>query len=668
MANYANLKAAINANIKTNDNEEITGAILNAQLIAMVNSLGAGYQFVGIATPSTDPGTPDQNVYYVAAQAGTYTNFGGLVVNEGEVAVLMYNGTWSKAVTGAATAAQVGELSQEVDDKLDAPGETNNEYLRIYKDQEGKILFAITVKGTVVFNGGIGLNDRDYTKEDKAVVKSLRKVNNPEWAEVVIDSTGRIIYGVKTNGEFRGDGEKSLSSNDYTNMDKDVLSHFGLMKHPEFSLLIAKDDIPLFGLKRDGTLYPNVVGGLDALKKDVLKHRVPYDVPIEDTLVLPEIYNNVIATMYSYILEEIIVDNTPYFHFSKDLGKTWVTVENTIGDITHAHIFSDGTFLLCGRRKAYHTKDFETISESTLYDADGSVIDELSRDSFFTLGHHDVYNVVDGHEIEIWGEYVLDRNQNPKIWYTIDKGETVRSAFTFGVSEIDGSVVDCRHIHKVTYCKKDNTFYATTGDAYSSNEDHVLAGNINVNNNTWEWRHIADGRMFKFGIPFFDDVFMYAITDYTEAALYDQKGLLYTPISGIAQINSDISKFSYAYRFPTDEALTDTGLVMAPFDMVIDGVENKILFGDYQASGFLWFANKGYGFKRYRLSKKMLLGLNIIGPNFNGDIYTQAFGDGVTYTNEYFKLNRGRGYNLTEIFRANGVEDFMKQLNKKYNF
>lgn len=115
MANYANLKATINANIKANGAEEITGPILNNVLNAAVNALGAGWQYMGVATPATSPGTPDANVFYIASTAGTYTNFGGLAVADGEVAILKYNGSWSKEVTGAATAAQVTQLGQEVD-------------------------------------------------------------------------------------------------------------------------------------------------------------------------------------------------------------------------------------------------------------------------------------------------------------------------------------------------------------------------------------------------------------------------------------------------------------------------------------------------------------------------------------------------------------------------
>lgn len=89
---------------------------MNSVLTAMVNSLGAGYQFIGVATP-TNPGsnqTPDYKCFYLATTPGTYTNLGGLVVADGEVAILKYDSSWTKEVTGIATAAQLNQLAQEL--------------------------------------------------------------------------------------------------------------------------------------------------------------------------------------------------------------------------------------------------------------------------------------------------------------------------------------------------------------------------------------------------------------------------------------------------------------------------------------------------------------------------------------------------------------------------
>lgn len=96
MANYATLKAAIQQVIKTNGNNEITGALLQQSLLAMINSLGDGYLYMGIATPKVNPGTPDQNVFYFALASGTYTDFGGIVIAEGETAILRWDSTWHK--------------------------------------------------------------------------------------------------------------------------------------------------------------------------------------------------------------------------------------------------------------------------------------------------------------------------------------------------------------------------------------------------------------------------------------------------------------------------------------------------------------------------------------------------------------------------------------------
>lgn len=117
MSEYSSLKATINANIKTNGNQEITGSIMNSVLTAMVNSLGAGYQFIGVATP-TNPGTaqaPDYKCFYLATTPGTYTNLGGLVVADGEVAILKYDTSWTKGATGIATADQLNQLGQDID-------------------------------------------------------------------------------------------------------------------------------------------------------------------------------------------------------------------------------------------------------------------------------------------------------------------------------------------------------------------------------------------------------------------------------------------------------------------------------------------------------------------------------------------------------------------------
>lgn len=101
MGNYEELKAAVASVIKTNGNQEITGQVLQNTLTTLISQVGANATFAGIATPDTAPGTPDQNVFYLATRPSTYVNFDALIVNPGEIAIFSITGnSWVKAVVG----------------------------------------------------------------------------------------------------------------------------------------------------------------------------------------------------------------------------------------------------------------------------------------------------------------------------------------------------------------------------------------------------------------------------------------------------------------------------------------------------------------------------------------------------------------------------------------
>lgn len=96
MANYSELIATINEQIKANGNQEITGPVLNAVLKAMVSALGEGYQFMGVATPTTNPGTPDERVFYIAVVPGNYANFSVEIAGP-SIITANASGSWSVA-------------------------------------------------------------------------------------------------------------------------------------------------------------------------------------------------------------------------------------------------------------------------------------------------------------------------------------------------------------------------------------------------------------------------------------------------------------------------------------------------------------------------------------------------------------------------------------------
>lgn len=106
MGNYEELKTAVQTVIKQNGNEEITGQVMQNTLLNIISTIGANATFAGIATPDTAPGTPDQNVFYLAGTPGTYSNFGGYVLTEG---LVMFENS-----TGTFTAVNLGINSDDV--------------------------------------------------------------------------------------------------------------------------------------------------------------------------------------------------------------------------------------------------------------------------------------------------------------------------------------------------------------------------------------------------------------------------------------------------------------------------------------------------------------------------------------------------------------------------
>ncbi len=106
MGNYEQLKQAVADVIKTNGNQKITGAIMQNTLLSIISTVGSNATFAGIATPTTNPGTPDQNVFYLASEPGIYTNFGGIELIDQVIVLINKSGNWVKKDSGIATNAE----------------------------------------------------------------------------------------------------------------------------------------------------------------------------------------------------------------------------------------------------------------------------------------------------------------------------------------------------------------------------------------------------------------------------------------------------------------------------------------------------------------------------------------------------------------------------------
>ena len=125
MGNYEELKQAVSDVIKTNGNQEITGEILQNALLTIISTIGTNATFAGIATPETNPGTPDQYVFYLAYQRGTYSNFNGYEVVDNVTIFNNENGNWVAIKLGIPTSIKAKDLELKGSFYSDIPTEGN---------------------------------------------------------------------------------------------------------------------------------------------------------------------------------------------------------------------------------------------------------------------------------------------------------------------------------------------------------------------------------------------------------------------------------------------------------------------------------------------------------------------------------------------------------------
>ena len=179
MANYSQLKQSVKNVIKQNGQQEITGDVLQSVLISMITNLGMGDLYAGLAIPSTNPGTPDSNVFYIAVQQGTYTNFGGLTVgaNDG-LTILAYNGTWTKRATGTAMKTDITGVKNQITQLNTKITAAKNLIQHINAN----------IEETAAVNLGITYSELS-TKVQSGDIKALQDSNGSLYGVIVSDGT-----------------------------------------------------------------------------------------------------------------------------------------------------------------------------------------------------------------------------------------------------------------------------------------------------------------------------------------------------------------------------------------------------------------------------------------------------------------------------------------------
>ena len=164
---YDQIKESIKAVIKENGNYEITGNVLQAVLLSMVDTLGPEYQFLGIATKSTVPVVVEGNSFYITTEVGTYTNFknsGNTAITVNKLGILTStNGTaWNFTPIFIGVSKGGGEVFNDYD---------NNTAVGVNSHAEGSQTKAVGNNSHAegLLNNASGVNSHSEGQETEAV-------------------------------------------------------------------------------------------------------------------------------------------------------------------------------------------------------------------------------------------------------------------------------------------------------------------------------------------------------------------------------------------------------------------------------------------------------------------------------------------------------------------
>ena len=253
MANYQELKQAIADVIKTNGNQEITGAILQNVLKSIVSVIGENATFAGIAIPGTNPGTPDANVFYLTTTDGIYVNFGNIQVNPNELAIIYTdNNIWCVYRLNVLT----------------------NKSINVYPDWLDFQNSVVTAKNTLFFEKVGGLNIAGFDKSLRLGLYSFIKGHSSYgnrigfvWEKDQVWQRGDLLTNVNFNAPFlyKIDGKQYYITIDVSQVPDSETIYISDTSTGEIKLKI-NDRYTNF------SEYPDVSGlktDVDALKTDV---------------------------------------------------------------------------------------------------------------------------------------------------------------------------------------------------------------------------------------------------------------------------------------------------------------------------------------------------------------------------------------------------------------
>ena len=227
---YDQIKESIKAVIKENGNYEITGNVLQAVLLSMVDTLGPEYQFLGIATKSTVPVVVEGNSFYITTEVGTYTNFknsGNTAITVNKLGILTStNGTaWNFTPIFIGVSKGGGEVFNDY---------VNNTAGGVNSHAEGAQTKAVGNNSHAEgqLTNAMGVNSHAEGQETESVgVNSHAEGFQTHANKNNSHAEGRVTVADGVASHAEGDGTKAVGDYSHAEGQKTVAS--GLYSHAE---------------------------------------------------------------------------------------------------------------------------------------------------------------------------------------------------------------------------------------------------------------------------------------------------------------------------------------------------------------------------------------------------------------------------------------------------
>lgn len=236
MGNYEELKQAVYDVIKTNGNQEITGAILQNALLTIISTIGSNATFAGVAKTDTNPGTPDQNVFYIATEPGIYANFNSVLITEVSL-IVNDGGNWSVKKLNISFGNEYNCFSQR---------------LNLYSYLKNKN--SVNIKGNFKIGDVIKLElrdaqvtaeDSDFTEvgvynESGALLTSLKSIKNGDNYQRTEYTFRKDTKEIKINVSLSGISQSNLLVDFYSNVgcsieSDNIINHFFSQEYIEIN-------------------------------------------------------------------------------------------------------------------------------------------------------------------------------------------------------------------------------------------------------------------------------------------------------------------------------------------------------------------------------------------------------------------------------------------------